>query len=111
MTLTCPKCNTGLPEQDGLEYRFCPRCGAEILEAEAQPVDGFQTIPPDFNEAVIPEHQGTPDRGPSTAHSDSPFDQTLEPEISSRDQKRPAIRPPAGPAPKSFFRTKKSPDK
>jgi len=111
MTLTCPKCNHSLPEQDGVEYRFCPRCGAEIIVAEAQPVDGFQTIPPDFNEGGVPEHQHTPDPGTRTAHPDRPFDQTLEPEISSQDQQRPAIRPPVGPPPASFYRTPKSPDK
>ena len=49
MPLTCPKCNTDLPKQDDLEYRFCPRCGAEISSSDDEVTENFLTIPPELH--------------------------------------------------------------
>ena len=101
MTTTCPKCNTDLPKQDGLEYRFCPRCGAEITIPGPEIVDDFLTIPPDLNQTAAQEQE------PERIQKQPPAvtsNQTLEPVIAEKGKPRPEIVPPPGPPPASFYR-------
>ena len=49
MSLSCPQCNANLPEDVGLEYRFCPECGAQISVMTTDVHANIQTIPPDLN--------------------------------------------------------------
>ena len=105
MMTTCPKCNTDLPKQDGLEYRFCPRCGAEIVVTGAEIIDDFLTIPPDLNHTAT---QGR-DQMPEPERIEKPPavspTQTLEPVIAENGKLRPEIVPPPGSPPTSFYRT------
>ena len=104
MKATCPKCNSDLPEQDGLEYRFCPRCGAEITVTGAEFVDDFQTIPPDLNHTVMQHEDQVPKpTGVETPPAAIP-NQTLEPVIADKIRARPEIVPPPGPPPAGFYR-------
>ncbi len=104
MPLTCPNCNTDLPEHGELEYRFCPRCGAEITVTGADRVDDFLTIPPNLNHAGA---QGR-EQMPEAERIEKPLavspTQTLEPVIAGNDKPRPQIVPPPGPPPTSFYR-------
>ncbi len=104
MSLICPKCNTSLPENDELQYRFCPRCGAEITTPDAQRTDNFQTIPPDlsFTNAQDQEKESDPVRVDTPPVSIP--DQTMEPVIPEKSKHRPELVPPPGPPPASFFR-------
>ncbi len=108
MTATCPKCNTALPEQDGLEYRFCPRCGAEITAPAAEKADNFQTIPPDLSFANAQDQEKESD----PLHVDTPPvsipDQTMEPVIPATGKPRPELVPPSSPPPSSFYRSDSS---
>ena len=104
MKATCPKCNSDLPEQDGLEYRFCPRCGAEITVTGAEFVDDFQTIPPDLNHTVAQHHDQVPEPERVGVPSAAIPNQTLEPAIAEKSGSRPEIVPPPGAPPTSFYR-------
>ena len=104
MSLTCPNCKTELPEYGELEYRFCPRCGAEVASADAQRTDNFQTIPPDlsFTNAQDQEKESDPVRVDTPPVSIP--DQTMEPVIPATSKPRPELVPPPGPPPSSFYR-------
>jgi hypothetical protein len=110
MPLTCPKCNTDLPKQDDLEYRFCPRCGAEIASSDGKIPDNFQTIPPDLHQPVTQRQKHSPQPQNMESHPTPPPnqtslpDQTIEPEIPQDSVSRPKLVPPPGPPPTSFFR-------
>jgi len=108
MSLTCPNCKTELPEYGELEYRFCPRCGAEVASADAQRTDNFQTIPPDlsFTNAQDQEKESDPVRVDTPPVSIP--DQTMEPVIPATSKPRPELVPPPGPPPSSYYRTDSS---
>jgi hypothetical protein len=104
MSLSCPNCNTDLPEHGELEYSFCPRCGAEITVTGADSVDDFLTIPPNLNHAAAQGREQMPEpERIQRPRAVSPA-QTLEPVIADDDTPRPQIVPPPGPPPTSFYR-------
>ena len=104
MPISCPKCNTRLPEQNGLEYRFCPRCGTEIQSSKKDTDESWQTIPPDLlakfektvDEKIIPDAD--------QAEISSPVNQTLAPDLTPQKKVRIEIKPPSNPPPSSFYR-------
>jgi hypothetical protein len=104
MSLSCPNCSNDLPEHGELEYRFCPRCGAEIAVTGADSVDGFLTIPPDLNHAAARGREQMPEPKRNEKHLAVRPTQTLEPVIADNDKPRPQIVPPPGPPPTSFYR-------
>jgi hypothetical protein len=93
-----------LPENDGLEYRFCPRCGAEITAPEREIVDNFQTIPPHLNHTVAQRREPAPKPEEVEIHPAPISNQTMEPVIAEKSKARPPIVPPTGPPPSSFYR-------
>jgi hypothetical protein len=105
MSLTCPNCKTDLPENDELEYRFCPRCGAEIPAPDGEIADNFQTIPPDLHHPVTQRQKHSPEPESMQTRPTPPPNQTIEPEIPQNSTPRPQLVPPPGPPPTSFFRT------
>ncbi len=104
MTLSCPNCNTDLPEHGELEYRFCPSCGAEITIPGVESVDDFLTIPPDLKHATAQGREQMPEPARIEKPPDVSITQTLEPVISENGKPRPEILPPPGPPPTSFYR-------
>ena len=104
MSLTCPKCNTRLPENDELEYRFCPRCGAEIPAPDGEIAENFQTIPPDLHHPVAQRQKHSPEPENMESRTAPLPNQTIEPEIPQNHMPRPQLVPPPGPPPTSFFR-------
>jgi hypothetical protein len=102
--MNCPNCKTELPEHGELEYRFCPRCGAEITTPAAEIADNFMTIPPDlsFANAQDQETESDPERVDTPPVSIP--DQTMEPVIPATSKPRPELVPPPDPPPASFFR-------
>ena len=106
MERNCPNCNQQLPEVEELRYRFCPHCGAEIVD-EPRPLDeAFLTIPPESPPPAVDAEPQDP--GP-VSEKTSPVagqfeDQTIAPQPII-PQNRPQIKPPAEPPPPSFFRT------
>ena len=106
MPTTCPKCNTDLPEHGELEYRFCPRCGAEITVDGADMAEDFLTIPPDLNQAATQHHEQMPEPERIEEHPAVTPTHTLEPVIAENSKPRPEIVPPPGPPPTSFYREK-----
>ena len=108
MPLKCPKCHTDLPEQSGLEYRFCPRCGAGITEPADKIEGNFQTIPPDLHRAAGPRREQVPKPERIKKAPADDINQTLEPEITAKSEPRPEILPPPGSPPPSFYRADSS---
>jgi hypothetical protein len=104
MSINCPKCKTSLPEHDELQYRFCPRCGAEITASKTETVENFLTIPPDLNDTVTQRRERTADQQIVEMHRATPINQTLEPVIAEKSTTRPEVVPPPGPPPTSFYR-------
>ena len=104
MSLTCPKCNMRLPENDELEYHFCPRCGAEIEVSGTAIADNFQTIPPDLYHPVTQHQKHSPHPESREMPPSQIPDQTMEPVIPATSKPRPELIPPPGPPPASFFR-------
>ena len=104
MSLFCPKCNTPLPEHEGLKYRFCPRCGAEIKPLKKETDESYQTIPPDlaatFEKTV--DDKSIPDEDKKDISS--PVSQTLAPDFTHQRKTRLEIKPPSSPPPSSFYR-------
>jgi DNA-directed RNA polymerase subunit RPC12/RpoP len=105
MELKCPKCSKPLPEVETLEYRFCPRCGAEISAKPEKLDEAFQTIPPD-----LPVQQ--PDQTPKGLDSETGQkeiftkkfdDKTIAPQPMA-GLKPPELKPPDTPPPSSFYR-------
>ena len=105
MPLNCPNCKTDLPEHGELEYRFCPRCGAEITVPGEKVVDVFQTIPPDLNHTAA-QRPGQV-QGPVKLEEPPAVipNHTLEPAIAEKSKLHPEIVPPPGLPPTSFYRT------
>ena len=104
MSLSCPNCNTDLPDHGELEYRFCPRCGAEITVSGVESVDDFLTIPPDLNHAAAQGRKQMPEPARIEKPPAVSPTQTLEPVIAENGKPRPEILPPPGPPPTSFYR-------
>ena len=104
MPISCPKCNTPLPEHKGLEYRFCPRCGAEIKPSKKETDESWQTIPPDlstkFEKTIDEKIISDADQ----ADISSPVNQTLAPDFTPQKTTRIEIQPPPNPPPSSFYR-------
>jgi len=104
MPISCPKCNTPLPEHKGLEYRFCPRCGAEIKPSKKETDESWQTIPPDlstkFEKTIDEKIISDADQ----ADISSPVNRTLAPDFRSQKRTRLEIKPPSRPPPSSFYR-------
>ena len=105
MSLRCPNCKTDLPEHGELEYRFCPRCGAEITVAGAESVDDFLTIPPDLNHTVAQGREQMPEAERIEKPPAVTSNHTLEPVMAAKGKPRPEIAPPPGPPPTSFYRS------
>ena len=105
MSLTCPNCKTDLPENGELEYRFCPRCGAEIAVSGTEIAENFQTIPPDFYHPATQRQKHSPEPESMKTRPAPPSNQTIEPEIPQNNLSRPQLAPPPRPPPTSFFRT------
>ena len=104
MSISCPNCKTDLPDHGELEYRFCPRCGAGITARGRENIDDFLTIPPDLNHTTAQRREKEPEaEGDEKPPAVLP-DQTLEPAIAEEIKPRPAIVPPPGPPPASFYR-------
>jgi hypothetical protein len=103
MPQSCPKCNTALPEHDGLQYRFCPRCGAGIKAAKKEADASYPTIPPDLNTNIETKTEQKAGSHLDEGIADGYFNQTLEPAVSIQSKVRPAIIPPPGPPPPSFY--------
>jgi hypothetical protein len=87
-----------------LEYRFCPRCGAEITAPAAETADNFQTIPPDLSFANAQDQETESDPVRVDTPPVSIPDQTVEPVIPATSNPRPELFPPPDPPPASFFR-------
>jgi len=104
MSINCPNCKTELPEHGELEFRFCPRCGAEITAPEREIVDNFQTIPPHLNHTVAQRREPAPKPQEVEIHPAPISNQTMEPVIAEKSKARPPIVPPTGPPPASFYR-------
>lgn len=106
MNLRCPKCNQQLPEVETLEYRFCLHCGADISSKPVKLDEAYLTIPPDSSPPQVDRKPDEINTGTGETLSETgPLDdQTIAPQPSP-PQNRPPIRPPAEPAPATFFRT------
>jgi uncharacterized Zn finger protein (UPF0148 family) len=104
MSLSCPKCNTPLPEHEGLEYRFCPRCGAEIKSAKKETDESYQTIPPDLAAAFEKTVDDKPVPDEDKKDISSPVNQTLAPDFTPQRKTRLEIKAPSIPPPSSFYR-------
>jgi DNA-directed RNA polymerase subunit RPC12/RpoP len=103
MVLTCSQCNANLPQNAGLNYRFCPQCGARISAVIREIHENIQTIPPDLDPAVLSPH-GQKDPADENEESNGPENQTQAPEITGDGKPVPEIKAPAGPRPSSFYR-------
>ncbi len=105
MDLSCPKCSLQLPEVETLEYRFCPRCGAEISAKPKKLDEAFQTIPPDLaaqQPKQTPKVLGS-ETGQKAIFTGKFNDKTIEPQPMAK-LPQPKINPPDTPPPSSFFR-------
>ena len=103
MSLSCPQCNAKLSEDVGLDYRFCPQCGAQISVMTTDLHANIQTIPPDLNRGA-----GSP-TGEKTAagknqESPSLVEQPQTLEVFQHRKPTCEIRVPTGPPPSSFYR-------
>ena len=104
MSLVCPQCNANLPEDVGLEYRFCPQCGAQISVMTTDVHANNQTIPPDLS-AEVESSAAEKTATDENEESQSLVNQTQAPEVSNHRKKETLeIRVPPGPPPSSFFR-------
>lgn len=101
MSISCPKCHTDLPEQEGFVYRFCPQCGAQIT-AETRDIHGnVQTIPPELDVENSVDMRVAAD---DNENYNRPANQTLAPEFTHYRKPSAEIKAPPGPAPLSFYR-------
>ena len=98
MSLSCPQCNADLPQDVGLEYRFCPQCGAQISVMKTDDHANIRTIPPDLSSA------GEKDASDENEESKSFVNQTQAPGVSYHLKPPLEIRVPPGPPPPSFYR-------
>lgn len=103
MPITCPLCQTSLPEHEGFLYRFCPNCGAEINLTSKDLKGAADTIPP-----VLDAARKTASGRKSVDKETEPVfngtsTQTLPPAQLTR-RNRPDIKPPEVPPPPSFYR-------
>jgi hypothetical protein len=103
MSLSCPHCKADLPEDVGLEYRFCPQCGAQISVMTTNDHANIRTIPPDLS-ADVESSAGEKDAADENEESKSFVNQTQAPEVSYHRKPPLEIRVPPGPPPPSFYR-------
>lgn len=104
MSLFCAKCNTALPEHEGLQYRFCPLCGAEIKPVKKETNESYQTIPPDLAAAFEKTIDDKPVPDEDKKDIISPVSQTLAPDFTHQRKTRLEIKPPSSLPPSSFYR-------
>ncbi|NOQ18947.1 MAG: hypothetical protein GQ571_03145 [Desulfobacterales bacterium] len=104
MDLICPKCSMQLPEVETLEYRFCPKCGAEISAEPKKLDEAFQTIPPDLPAQQPKQTPKVLDSatGQKVIFTGKFNDKTIEPRPMAK-LPQPKINPPDTPPPSSFF--------
>ena len=103
MSLSCPQCNANLPEGVGLEYRFCPQCGAQFSVITTDDHASTQTIPPDLN-AGAESSSGEKTTADEHEESQSLVNLTQAPEVFQQRKPIPEIRVPPGPPPSSLYR-------
>ena len=103
MPLSCPQCNAKLPEDLGLEYRFCPQCGAQISVMTTDVHANIETIPPDLNPGAA-SPTGAKAAADENQESQSLMDQTQAPEVFHHRKPTREISAPPGPPPSSFYR-------
>ena len=103
MSLSCPQCNADLPEDVGLEYRFCPQCGAQISVMTTDVHANIQTIPPDLS-ADVESSAGEKVATGENEESQSLVNQTQAPEVFHHRKPPPKISVPPGPPPSSLYR-------
>lgn len=103
MPRSCPQCNSILPEDVGLEYRFCPLCGAQISLMTTDVHANIQTIPPDLN---VDAQSSTGEKTAANENEESRnlVNQTQAPEVFHHRKPTLEIRVPPGPPPSSFYR-------
>ena len=103
MSLSCPRCKAKLPQDVGLEYRFCPECGAQISAITAGIQQNIHTIAPDLDPAVV-RPEGLKGSADENEEFNRPENQTQAPEINGHPKPTPEIKAPTGPPPSSFYR-------
>ena len=103
MSLSCPQCSANLPEDVGLEYRFCPQCGAQVNVMTADDHANLRTIPPDFGPEVE-SPTGEETAADENEESQSLVNLTQAPEVFPQRKSILEIRVPPGPPPSSLYR-------
>ena len=103
MSQSCPQCNANLPEDAGLEFRFCPQCGAQISVMTTNDHANIQTIPPDLKAGAesSAEEKVVADENEEFS---SLVNQTQAPEITDHRKPPAHLKVPPGPPPSSFYR-------